>query len=372
LDNVMNLLYVITKSEIGGAQANVYDLINGFATDCNVHLTTGSEGPLTKIVRELNVPVSILPSLTRSINLTRDLQAIRELGTLIKEISPDIIHAHSSKSGIVGRVAGSITRTPVIFTAHGWAFSPGTPLLRQRIGLLSERLTAPLASRLICVCESDRQLALQAGVGYPNTLTTVRYGIRADLQLLANPAYHPPHMIMVARFNEQKDQATLLKAFAQLNVPNVRLDLVGSGPSLDRCKQLAYTLGISENVSFLGDRTDVPELLAKAQIFILSTHYEGLPISILEAMRAGLPVIATDVNGIPEEVIHGETGLLVTSGSVESLASALNAVITSPQLRQRMGMAGRQRFFQHFTSERMLNETKAVYQNVLTSRKVNH
>ena len=146
---------------------------------------------------------------------------------------------------------------------------------------------------------------------------------------------------------------------------NIDLDLVGSGISLDSCKALAQSLGITERVSFLGDRRDVPELLAQAQIFVLSTHYEGLPISILEAMRAGLPIVATRVNGIPEEVIDGETGLLVPHGDVEALASALNSLIQSPDKRQKMGEAGRQKFLQEFTIERMLAETEAVYLQIL-------
>ncbi|MHC5717067.1 MAG: glycosyltransferase, partial [Nostoc sp.] len=149
---------------------------------------------------------------------------------------------------------------------------------------------------------------------------------------------------------------------------HVHLDLVGSGPSLESCKALAQSLGIAEQVSFLGDRTDVPDLLAQSQIFILSTHYEGLPISILEAMRAGLPVVATSVNGIPEEVEHGKTGLLVPRKDVQALANALQTLIQSPDLRQQMGEAGRQKFEQEFTVERMINETKAVYEKIFKQK----
>jgi len=127
-------------------------------------------------------------------------------------------------------------------------------------------------------------------------------------------------------------------------------------------------LKISDRISFLGDRKDVPNLLSQAQIFILSTHYEGLPISILEAMRAGLPVVATRVNGIPEEVIHEKTGLLVTRNDVKDLASALEKVIQSSDMRQRMGEAGREKFLQEFTLERMLVETEAVYKQVIENK----
>jgi glycosyltransferase involved in cell wall biosynthesis len=145
----------------------------------------------------------------------------------------------------------------------------------------------------------------------------------------------------------------------------LRFDLVGSGPELESSKALAKSLGIAEQVSFLGDRRDVPDLLARSQVFILSTHYEGLPISILEAMRAGLPVVATSVNGIPEEVEHGKTGLTVPHQDVQALADALSILINSPDKRNQMGKAGRHKFEQEFTVERMVNNTKTIYNQIL-------
>ena len=361
----MKILYIITQSVLGGAQANVYDLIANFSKDNEVHLATGDSGPLTENVIELGVTVHILPNLTRNIQLFGDFNAVKKCISLIHQIKPDIIHAHSSKAGVVARVAGWICKVPVVFTAHGWGFTPGTPNKRRVVALIAEKLLAPLTAKLICVSENDRQLALSLGVGSKNSLVTVRYGIGNIPVSLADPARNPARLIMVARFNEQKDQATLLKAISQLNDHSIHLDLVGSGPSWKSCKDLAKSLAIEDQVSFLGDRRDVPDLLAQFQIFILSTNYEGLPISILEAMRSGLPVVATSVNGIPEEVEHGKTGLLVPRHDVQALADALQTLIQSPEIRQQMGKAGRQKFEQEFTVDRMIAETKAIYEQVL-------
>ena len=361
----MKILYIITQSVLGGAQANVYDLIANFSKDNEVHLATGDSGPLTENVIELGVTVHILPNLTRNIQLFGDFNAVKKCISLIHQIKPDIIHAHSSKAGVVARVAGWICKVPVVFTAHGWGFTPGTPNKRRIVALIAEKLLAPLTAKLICVSENDRQLALSLGVGSKNSLVTVRYGIGNIPVSLADPALNPARLIMVARFNEQKDQATLLKAISQLNDHSIHLDLVGSGPSWESCKDLAKSLAIEDQVSFLGDRRDVPDLLAQFQIFILSTNYEGLPISILEAMRSGLPVVATSVNGIPEEVEHGKTGLLVPRHDVQALADALQTLIQSPEIRQQMGKAGRQKFEQEFTVDRMIAETKAIYDQIL-------
>jgi glycosyltransferase involved in cell wall biosynthesis len=359
------ILYTITKSDLGGAQGNVYDLISNFHKDCEVHLAVGCCGHLTEDVSALGVPIHIIPSLTRSIKLFGDYNAVKECISLINKIKPDIIHAHSSKAGVIARIAGWITKTPTVFTAHGWGFTPGTPKLRRIVALIAELLLAPISGKLICVSESDRQLAKSCGVGNDKSLAVVRYGIENIPITLANSGQQPPRLIMVARFNEQKDQATLLKAVALIKNYDFHLDLVGSGVFLESCKALAEFLEITDKVSFLGDRRDVPELLAKSQIFILSTHYEGLPISILEAMRAGLPVVATSVNGIPEEIENGKTGLLVPRQDAKALAEALLKLIQSPEIRQQMGEAAREKFLREFTIDRMIGEIKNVYESVL-------
>lgn len=361
----ITILYIITQSVLGGAQSYVRDLIEGFYKKYDIHLATGMEGPLTEAVRIMGVNTYIIPSLTRSINPLTDYRAVQETMALIRKIQPDLIHANSSKAGIIGRISGKLCKVPTIFTAHGWGFSSNTPFVRRMIALLSEKLVAFISTRIICVSESDRQLALRYKVGNEQILSTIFYGISNHSVALANPSLQLPRIIMVARFNEQKDQPTLLKAISQLQNPNLQVDFVGSGISLDYCKALAQSLGIAHQVSFLGDCTDVPELLAQAQIFVLSTHYEGLPISILEAMRAGLPVVATNVNGIPEEVEHGKTGLLFPHADVNALVSALKALIQSPDIRRKMGESGRQKFLQCFTVEQMLLKTEEVYQEIL-------
>ena len=356
------LLYIITKSELGGAQSHLRELIESFHSEYEVHLAVGQLGDLTKRVAPLGIAIHLIPTLTREINLFTDLRAVKDFVTLIRQIQPTLIHAHSSKSGVVGRLAGWIAGVPTIFTAHGWGFTPNTPILRRSLAHLTEKLLAPLAAKIICVAESDRQLALSHGIGTPTSLMTIRYGIENAVVTVANPTQEPPRLIMVARFNEQKDQTTLLQAVAQLSQELFWLDLVGSGPFLADCRALAQSLGISDRVAFLGDRRDVADLLARSQIFVLSTHYEGLPISILEAMCTGLPVVATHVNGVPEEVVQGQTGLLVPHADVTALTEALQKLVQSPLLRQQMGQASRAKFLQEFTLAHMLSQVKAIYQ----------
>lgn len=362
------ILYLITKSELGGAQSHVLDLVAGMVAHHEIHLATSTRGPLTEAAESCGAQIHILPKLARSIHPLRDLGALRECAALVRRVRPDLLHCHSSKAGLIGRVCGRKMRVATIFTAHGWGFAPGTPRFRRALAFAIEWGAARLAQRIICVSESDRQLALRCGVGTRRTLRTIRLGLASTREYSqAAPQNEPMRLLCVARFSEQKDQPTLLRALAAMSWRDVHLDLVGSGPQLASCRALAHSLGVENRVSFLGDRHDVPQLLATTQVFVLATHYEGLPISILEAMRAGLPIVATRVNGVPEEVAHEQSGLLVPRGDVAALAMALDMLAAAPDLRRQMGRAGHRKFHREFSAERMLQETEELYREVLGS-----
>jgi glycosyltransferase involved in cell wall biosynthesis len=363
------LLYIITKSELGGAQAHVYDLIRNLVDDYEIHLAVGQLGLLADRVFEIGVKVHQLKYLNRQISAFGDLLAIRELSQLVNKIKPDLIHAHSSKPGTIARLAALPSKTPTIYTAHGWGFAPHVPKLRRTVAFLVEKLLAPLSAKIICVCESDRQMSLQSGVGKPNQTIAIHNGIETEGYPLARPEKEPARAIVVARFNkQQKDHETLLRALPKIR-ENFHVDLVGTGPHMAEAEALVAQLGIRDRVSFLGDRFDVPELLARSQMFILTTHYEGLPVSILEAMRAGLPTIATNVNGIPEQVIHEKTGLLVPHQNSLALAAAIERLLDRPQLREEMGHAAQVELVSHFNVEQMVRQTNAIYHNILVTKK---
>jgi glycosyltransferase involved in cell wall biosynthesis len=175
----------------------------------------------------------------------------------------------------------------------------------------------------------------------------------------------PPLIVMVARFASQKDHATLLQALSGLLRMKWSLLLVGEGQFESQVRTQLAALGLSGRVRILPAETNVAQLLMEAQIFVLSTHFEALPISILEAMRAGLPVVATDVGGISESVREGETGLLTRHGDVGHLRDALARLIGNPAQRQALGAAGNQLWRAQFTASQMAARTVEVYQRAL-------
>jgi glycosyltransferase involved in cell wall biosynthesis len=287
-----------------------------------------------------------------------------EVGALLKRLRPHLVHAHSSKAGFLGRLAARALGVKSVYTAHGWAFTEGVPEGRRRLALAMERFAGRLGDRVIAVSHHDRDLALRHRVVPSERLKVIWNGV-PDTPLRARPEAHPPRLVMVARFAPQKDHALLLRALAGLKELPWTLDLVGEGPLLPQARALAQALGLAERVRFLGARRDVAEVLAGAQVFALATRWEGLPLSVLEAMRSGLPVVATDVGGVKEAVVEGETGFLVGRGDEAGFRERLARLLQNPRLRASLGEVGRKRYEEAFTLERMLRETWRLYEEIL-------
>jgi glycosyltransferase involved in cell wall biosynthesis len=328
-------------------------------------ITSGS-GPFVDDLRAQDTPTVVLRHLAVPIGPVRDFRALREMRAVLAELRPDLIAAHSSKAGTLGRVAGRALRIPVVFTVHGWAFTPGVPSLQSALYRRIERLAGPLATRIITVSEFDRGLALEARIAGPDRVVTVHNGMPDVAPALrADPARSPVRLVMVARLGPQKDHPTLLRALAGLQELPWELDLIGDGPSTAQTAALASSLGVGGRVRFLGQRTDVEQLLARSQVGLLVTNWEGFPLSILEAMRAGLPVVASSVGGVGESVQDGETGYLVPRGDVALLRDRIGRLLASPELRGRLGANARTRYEQRFTLGRCVSRTLAVYHDVL-------
>jgi glycosyltransferase involved in cell wall biosynthesis len=359
------VLYLITQAHLGGAQKHLADLMKYSSDKYEIHLAIAYYGYLSDVANSLNIKVHIIPSLKRNINPINDLKSLIEFISLVRQIKPDLIHAHSSKPGVIARLAGKISKTPVLFTAHGWGFDENAPFVRRMIVLLFEKFMAPLTTNTICVCQSDYDAAVKLNIFKPDQATVI-YNCAEDINLPpAKPAQDPPRLIMVARFNNhQKDQLSLIDAISQLE-HNIHLDFVGTGPDFEQVKAYAASIGVDHQISFLGDRNDVPKLLSESQIFVLATHYEGFPISILEAMRAGLPIVATDVNGIYEQVEDGINGFLVPHQDSPALVTALSKLIESANLRQQLGEMSRKKFLNEFNIERMMTDVHHLYDRTL-------
>ncbi len=340
----MKIVHVLTRGDVlGGAQSHVRELsleLRNLGHDVTV--ITGAPGIFTDQLRQAGIPWLPVKSLVRPVRPHRDVAALVELWCALRQMKPDLVCAHTAKAGALARAAARLHHIPSVFTPHGWSVLNRTSLQTNPFFCWAERLAGRLGTCVINVCEYERVLAQQFGLCPAKAPEVVHNGIAETPFVRLRPVdAQPPVMVMVARFASQKDHGTLLQALSGLLCMEWRLLLVGAGELKARVGAQVNLLGLGSRVSILPPEIDVSRLLMEAQIFVLSTNFESLPISILEAMRAALPVVATDVGGIAESVRHEETGLLVPRGDVAGLRDALARLITGPALRVALGSAGR-------------------------------
>lgn len=341
------LLILITLAEAGGAQTSVALLLPGLIAEFDVTVAAHGPGPLRDAAHTAGVPFVELEHMRRAISPWQDALALVELVRLCRRIRPDIVHAHSSKAGALGRLAAALAQVPVrVFTVHGWSFAAygGLP---GRMYLWVERRLRRLTTAVVCVAEAARDVGLDAKACTAERTLVIHNAVDAGAFAASEQLGGIPQVVSVGRFAFPKDFATLVEALAATRA-DYRAAFVGEGPLLPEIAAAIRQRGLTERIDALGNRDDVPDVLASADVFVLSSRSEGFPVSILEAMAAGLPVVATDVGGVAESVIEGETGLLVPPGDPRALAAALDRLLTDRALRLRLGAAGRERVRRHF------------------------
>lgn len=366
----MKIVHVLTRGDVlGGAQSHVRELsLELRSLGHDVTVITGAPGIFTDQLRHAGIPWLQVKSLVRPVRPHRDLAALLQLWCALRALKPDLVCTHTAKAGSLGRAAARLHHIPSVFTPHGWSMFDRTSLQSNPLFCWAESLAGRLGGCVINVCEFEREYAQQFGVCPARTLEVVHNGIAENPLPRVRPIdAQPPVLVMVARFAPQKDHATLLQALSGLLGMEWRLLLVGTGVLESRIVAQVEALGLGDRVEILPPETNVGRLLMESQIFVLSTHFEALPISILEAMRAGLPVVATNVGGISESVRHEETGLLAQHADVASLRSALASLIAHPPLRLALGSAGRRLWRAQFTASTMAARTLEVYKRALAA-----
>ena len=339
------LLILITLAETGGAQTYVAGLLPALVEEFDVTVAASGHGFLSRASEAAGARYVPLAHMRRRLDPREDLLALRELIGLMRRLRPDIVHANSSKAGVLGRLAAALVRVPVrIFTVHGWAFKAHEGVAAA-VYLWADRLMRPLTTRTICVAESERTAGLQARTCGAASTVVIHNGVALD-----GPRHRPdaapdgpPVVLAVGRLRAPKDFPTLVGAAGRLAPASARVRIVCDGPERAALEAEVERRQGGADVELLGERDDVPRLLAEADVFVLPSRSEGMPLSVLEAMAAGLPVIASAVGGVPELVVDGVTGLLVPPADEAALAAALERVAGDADTRARMGEAARHR-----------------------------
>nr|MBI3614417.1 glycosyltransferase family 4 protein [Nitrospirota bacterium] len=329
-------------------------------------------------LEEANVRWCLVPALTTDLNPIKDFHALVLLIKLLRKERPAIVHTHTSKAGVLGRLAAWFTRVPVVVhTPHGHVFYGHFGRIRAWIFLQIERMLAIHTTWMIGLTESERSDHLCRGVGRAERFAVVPSGI--DLNLFrqnnagkARPEGFdvPPDAVVagtVGWLTPIKGHRYLIEALAALREAHPRLHvvIVGSGELREGLTQLAARLGVGDRVLFLGERDDVPACLAAMHLFVLPSLNEGMGRALVEAMAAGLPVIATRVGGVPAIVEDRMTGRLVPPGDSLALAGALDELLRHPDQARTLGVAATRRIDASFGIPAMVQAVETLYEEAL-------
>ncbi len=329
-----------------------------------------AEGPLLDLPRAEGFRILPVP-MARSMNPLPQARALRALVDLMRAEKPDLVHAHMPISGLLARTAARIAGVPrIAYTCHGFLFNQPGPWWRATLALQLERAAGRLTHTYLTVSAEEAQDARRLGI-HANPIAVLngrdparfhpdpeaRARLRAELGAGESDCI----VIAVSRLVRHKGFVELLAAMRD-TPPQCRLWVVGERLPSDHGEDLrphfdAAAAALGPRLSMLGYRHDVAALLAAADVFTLPSHFEGLPMSIIEAMLVGLPVVATDIRGPREQVVQDETGLLVPPMTVPPLAKALTTLADDPPLRGRMGAAGRQRALERFDERKIISRT---------------
>jgi glycosyltransferase involved in cell wall biosynthesis len=363
----MRIVYIITRADaVGGASIHVRDLARAMREHGHeATVLVGGRGPVTDQLGASGVAFESLRWLRRQVNPLREVLALAEVVLALRRLKPDLVSTHTAKAGSIGRTACRLLGIPAIYTPHGWPAGERMPKIARAAFGFVEKVMAKWSAAIVCVCEYEKRLALEKGIAEAEKLVVVHNGVRdVSGELRARPEQSPVRICSVARFDDPKDHRTLLEALALLREQPWQLDLVGDGPEEEAMRRLARETGLAERVEFHGYLEDPSGVFSQSQVFVLSSRSEAFPRSILEALRAGLPVVASDVGGVSEAIANGVTGLLVPAGNPPDLASALRRLLESRTLRQTMGAAARAAYEQSYRLEVMTNRTLTVYATV--------
>ena len=386
----MRILYVITKSEVGGAQTHIAQLTKymvGKRNEVTVMACPG--GPLEKIsnyqlpisnefpnsnFQDLN-EIKFYPNryFKNSYNPFLGIGAMREIRKAVNDFKPHIVHCHSSVAGFWTRLALRMAqgKLSVIFTAHGWGFTEGTSFLRRSLVILAEKFVSKYCDKIICVSENDRKLSLKYKISSEDKLITIYNGVEVNevqnSKIKIQNDNSKFKIIFVGRLAEPKDPLLLIRAFGGLTEEvksKAEILIVGEGGKRKELEKFIHEKKLNEKVKLLGElpREKVFEILRESDIFVLTSNWEGFPITILEAMSCGLPVIVSNVGGV-SEVVDNSVGYLIKRADKEALKRALVQLIENPSLREKMGRNARKRIEDNFSLDKMLERTAQVYRD---------
>ncbi|MCI0721157.1 MAG: glycosyltransferase family 4 protein [Acidobacteria bacterium] len=373
---------IITRMDLGGAQRAVLQLSSGLDPQRFEQIVITGEGGLLlpELAGLASIRHRIVPEMTRHVGfgaVWNDLRAGRRVCQILRSFQPHIVHTHTPKAGIVGRWAARAAGVSgIVHTYHGFGFSPHHPQWQKALYVGMEKLTATITTQFVAVSDRNRVLGQEYGLFRQGECALIRSGIdfawfrrrsvdktQKRMELGVKPS--DKIVGVVASFTPAKGLHLFLEAALKVSreVPGVCFVMVGDGALRPQLEKQARALGLNSAIKMLGWRRDVPELLQTFDVFLLTSLWEGLPRSLVEASLSGVPSVASNVDGIAEIVKEGKNGYLVPPGDTEAMARNVVRLLQDEPLRRRMGEYGNTEV-EEFSSEKMLKDYSELYENI--------
>lgn len=384
------MLRVIARLNMGGPALHVAYLSAGLAErGYETTLVAGSlargEGSMAFVAEQRGVQIEHVDALSREISPLRDAVAILRLARLMRELRPHILHTHTAKAGAVARLATMLAggaRPPiVVHTFHGHVLRGYFGSFQTTAFRLLEWWLARRTTRLVAVSPQVRDDLVALGVAPAEKFAVVRLGIELEERVTSERSREEARRALgipngrfvvgwIGRMTGVKRTDDVLEGLRRLRERGVDacLCMVGDGPDRDHVEQRAHDLGVVRHCLFLGYQEDVAPWYQACDAVILPSANEGTPVSVIEALAAGRPVVATAVGGVPDVVRDGVDGFLVEPGDLDGLAERLARLAADPELRARMGAAGRERVVPRYAVDRLIDDMDTLYRTLLEER----
>jgi len=375
----VNVLQILGGSAYGGGTEMIHAIVTSLLNAGYSVTLVATDAKTQKQFAKLGIDVVSIPQMRRAVNPIFDVISLVKLIRLIRAGDYDVVHTHTSKAGLLGRFAAWVSGVPVIIHhVHGFAFHEFSGRISRWLYRALERAAAHWCHSIVSVNNEDREEALRLGIGKHGQVITIENGVNqerfdqsADSSLVRRELGIDSSGYLVGfigRLSAQKNPATFLRAAKSIStrIPDAHFVLAGEGPDMERMQQLARDLSVP-NVHFLGFRRDIPEILAAMDLFVLTSRWEGLPISVLEAMAAGKSIVATNIKGTRELLVDRKSGLLVPAGDPTATACAIAEMYQSPDLARCCAKNASEKAANCYTENRMQKRILRLYVRLISN-----
>lgn len=360
----MKVFLISTNADEAGAPRHVETIVNGLDAEFQFVLVFGENGPVSARLKKRGHIVYVINEMRTAISPVKDLIALVKIAYLIRRYKPDIVHCHSAKAGMIGRLAAFVNGNIWLYTVHGWGWR-GTAKITQMLIIGIEKVLSKLPRGYYIYVANDVMIDAKSILGIRENSGDIVYNGVSPISTKEQHTVNGMVIMMPARVSSAKDHQCLISAFERFDDDCARLILCGGGTDSPEFISLAKELAPKtiKNITFLGQRSNMAEIYANSNVVALISHFEALPLSIIEAMSCAKPVIATNVGGVPELITNEVNGVLVRHGCVDDIVDAFKK-LRNEEFRFEIGVKAKITYLERFTEYSMLESISKIYRTL--------